>query len=150
MDASLHTPLLDLFRRDEVARDIRILAARGAIAPRALEQLVLLMILADDRDTEVRETATATIARLPADLVSAFIARADVPEDLRTFFVARGIPVGDTPSPDEPAAFVDSDDTDYGAEESSADDPQSVFQRIASMTVPEKVKAAMKVGGNRP
>ena len=93
MDAILHTPLVDFFRRDEVALDIRILAARGAIAPRAIEQLALLMILTADRHPEVRETAEATIARLPQDVLSAFIARTDVPEEMRAFFVARGVPV---------------------------------------------------------
>ena len=39
MDVGLRTPLLDLFRKGEVERDVRMMAARGAIAPRALEQL---------------------------------------------------------------------------------------------------------------
>ena len=144
MDASLHTPLLDFFRRDEVARDVKILAARGAVAPRALEQLLLLMILSADRDGEIRETAEATIARLPGPLLSGFIARADVPEDLRAFFVARGVPVADVPSPDEPESFIDADDTDYGTEEEGGTDQASVFSRVSAMSVPEKVKAAMK------
>jgi hypothetical protein len=144
MDASLHTPLLDFFRRDEVARDVKILAARGAIAPRALEQLLLLMVLSADRDAEIRDTADATIARLPMHLLSGFIARADVPEDLRAFFVARGVPVADSPSADEPESFIDSDDTDYGPEEEGGTDGASVFSRISAMSVPEKVKAAMK------
>jgi hypothetical protein len=144
MDASLHTPLVDVFRRDEVAFDVRMLAASGAIAPRALEQLSLLMILTGDRHPEVRETAEATIALLPTDVVSAFIARSDVPDDLRAFFVARGVPVGAVPAPEEPDALVDTDDTDYGPEETSAEDQQSVFQRVSAMSVPEKVKAAMK------
>src|SRR5947209_6452468 len=38
------TPLLDFFRRGEVAHDIRLLAARGALAPRAHEQLAMLGI----------------------------------------------------------------------------------------------------------
>jgi len=98
MDATLRTPLLDLFRRDEVAVDVRMLAAKGAIAPRALEQLVLLMLLTADRDTDVRTTAEGTIARIPVDLLSGFIARSEVPADLRDFFVARGVPVAATPS----------------------------------------------------
>jgi hypothetical protein len=144
MDASLHTPLVDCFRRDEVALDIRLLAAGGAIAPRALEQLTLLMILTADRSPEVRDTAEATIARLPADVLSAFIARAEVPEDLRAFFVARGVPVAAVPTPHEPDTLIDTDDTDYGPEETAAEEQQSVFSRISAMGVPEKVKAAMK------
>lgn len=144
MDAILHSPLVDFFRRNEVALDIRILAARGAIAPRAMEQLALLMILTADRHPEVKETAEATISRLPQDVLSAFIARTDVPEEMRAFFVARGVPVAAVPPADEPDVLVDTDDTDYGPEETADEDPQSVFTRIAAMTVPEKVKAAMK------
>jgi hypothetical protein len=57
MDPGLRTPLIDFFRRGEVARDIRLLAARGAMAPRALEQLALLVLLADDQDAEIAEAA---------------------------------------------------------------------------------------------
>jgi hypothetical protein len=144
MDAGLHTPLVDVCRRDEVALDVRMLAARGDIAPRALEQLALLMILTGDRHPDVRETAEATIARLPTDVLSAFIARPEVPEDLRAFFVARGVPVAAVAAPDEPDVLVDTDDTDYGPEETAPEDQQSVFMRVSAMSVPEKVKAAMK------
>jgi hypothetical protein len=144
MEASLHTPLLDAFRRDEVSRDIRILAARGAVAPRALEQLALLMMLSTDRDSEIREIAEATIARLPQDLLSGFIARSDVPDDLRSFFVARGVPVAAVPLPDEPPTLVDTDDTDYGPEDTAPADKASIYARLAAMSVPEKVRAAMK------
>ena len=61
-----------------------------------LEQLGILMILTSDADSEIRETADATLKLLPDDLLAGFIARADVPTELREFFIARGItPVGD-------------------------------------------------------
>ena len=50
MDVGLRTPLLDFFRRGEVARDVRLLAAEGAVAPRPLEQLGLLVLLTADSD----------------------------------------------------------------------------------------------------
>ena len=50
MEAGFRTPLLDFFRRGEVARDVRLLAAQGALAPRAHEQLGLLMLLVSDQD----------------------------------------------------------------------------------------------------
>ena len=50
MEGGLRTPMLDFFRRGEVARDVRMLAAQGAIAPRPMEQLGLLMILSRDHD----------------------------------------------------------------------------------------------------
>ena len=49
MEVGLRTPLLDFFRRGEVPRDVRLLAAEGAVAPRPLEQLGLLMLLSADQ-----------------------------------------------------------------------------------------------------
>ena len=51
-DPGLRTPLLDFFRRGEVARDIRLQAAQGGMAPRAHEQIALLMLLIDDADPD--------------------------------------------------------------------------------------------------
>ena len=42
MDLGLRSPLLDFFKRGEVARDVRLLAAAGMLAPLALEQIGLL------------------------------------------------------------------------------------------------------------
>jgi hypothetical protein len=145
MDAGLRTPLLDFFRRGEVARDVRLMAAQGAIAPRPLEQMGLLMILSSDPDTEIRQTAEATLALLPTALIAGFIARADVPTELRAFFVARGIEPAAVPSPDsdfeEPLVDADAGgDFEQGKDE----DAQTFTQRLANMTVPEKVKCAMK------
>ncbi len=144
MDIGLRTPLVDLFRREPVPRDVRLQAARGAIAPLPLEQLWLLMLLTADRDEDIRETAEATLARIPTDLLSGFIARSDVPTELREFFVQRGVPVAPVPSPDRDEPLVDEDRTDYGPETATEQEQASLVQRLAMMTVPEKVKAAMK------
>jgi hypothetical protein len=143
MDAGLRTPLLDFFKRGEVARDVKLLAAQGAIAPRALEQLGLLMLLSQDGDSEIRDTAEHTLSRIPADVLSRFIARSDVPTDMREFFVSRGVAVAAGPATDPEQPLVDVDQTTY--EEPVTDsDKASMVQKLASMTVPEKVKAAMK------
>ena len=140
MDFGLRTPLLDQFRRGVVAREVRLLAAQGRVAPRALEQLGILAILTSDGDVEIRATADATLAAIPAGVLAAFIARSDVPAELREFFARRGV----EPAPvaaAEDAPLVDEDDTNYGAE---GEDAGSVSQQVANMTVPQKVKAAMK------
>ena len=49
------TPLLDFFKRGEVARDVRLEAAQGTLAPRAYEQLAILVLLVEDPDREIRE-----------------------------------------------------------------------------------------------
>jgi hypothetical protein len=143
MPAGLSTPLLDFFRRGEVARDVRLLAAQGAIAPRPLEQLGLLMLLSGDHDSEVRLIAEETLARLPANLVADFIARADVPAELREFFTKRGISPSTTPAPDfeEPLRSVG----ETAPADVTEEEEQRTFQeRLGTMTVPEKMKYAMK------
>ena len=51
------TPLLDYFRRGEAPADLRLLAAKVVLAPRALEQLELLRLLVKEhgeRETGAR------------------------------------------------------------------------------------------------
>lgn len=142
MEAGLRTPLLDFFRRGEVARDVRLLAAQGAIAPRAVEQLGLLMLLTSDPDSEIRDVTEATLRLLPRNLVAGFIARSDTPVDIRDFFVGRGIQPADVASPDEDVPMIDTDPTAVEGDES--EDAQRVAARISRMSVPQKIKAAMK------
>ncbi len=144
MEAGLRTPLLEFFRRGEVARDVRLLAAQGAVAPRPLEQLGILMILSSDADSEIRDTAEATLKTLPAELIGSFIARSDVPTELREFFIHRGITLSDTPAPDFDEPLVDTDDSGMSYDQLEGETAQTFTQRLASMSVPEKVKCAMK------
>ncbi len=144
MDVGLRTPLLDFFRRGEVARDLRMMAAQGSVAPRPVEQLGLLALLTGDSDPEVRATAEQTLAALPAGTVSGVLSRTDTPTELREFFQARGLAAEPAPAADADAPLVDTDETDYGSEEQTAEEKAATAKRIAEMTVPEKVKAAMK------
>ena len=145
MASGLATPMLDFFRRGEVARDVRMMAAQGAIAPRPLEQLGILMVLTSDSDSEIRETAEQTLRLLPMEVLSSFIARADVPTEMREFFLKRGADPNATPAPDSEEPLVDTDDTGMDFEGATEDEKAQTFQqRLASMTVPEKVKCASK------
>lgn len=144
MEAGLGTPLLDFFRRGEAARDVRLMAAQGAIAPRPLEQLGLLMILTSDSDSEIRSTAEATLQSLPTEVLASFIARADVPTELREFFLKRGIPGDATPAPDVEEPLPDVDETGLGLEGAGPESMLTFTQRLAQMGVPEKMKCAMK------
>ena len=92
------SPLLEFFKRGEVAREVRLLAARGVLAPRAHEQLSILVLLLDDPDAEIRHTADATLNRLPTEALSRFLARPDVSVTLRDFFAARGVAAVDRKS----------------------------------------------------
>jgi len=141
------TPLLDFFKRGEVDRETRMLAAEGALAPRAVEQLSILVLLLEDADVEVRSTADATLERIPVDSLKAFLARSDVPIGLREFFGDRGIFPDEMPDiviegdAEAEAALVDVDDLDLGDENESK---ESATQRLAKMGFPEKLKAAVK------
>src|SRR3954468_18595172 len=92
------TPLLDLFKRGEIERDVRMEAAQGTLAPRAHEQLAILVLLLEDPDREIRETADETLSRIPAEILEKFLARSDVPVGLREFFGDRGIFPAETPA----------------------------------------------------
>ena len=146
MDPGLRTPLIDFFRRGEVASDVRLTAAQGALAPRALEQLALLVLLSDDPDPEIARATAATLDSLPADAVRTFLAGADVPGEMRQFFAARGIEVAETapvPAPidfDEP--LLDTLLLSDLPEEPGPADPE--HKSLSSLSVLERMKLAMK------
>ena len=88
---------------------------------------------------------SSTLQALPADLIAGFIARSDVPTELREFFVSRGIQPSDTPSPDFDEPIVDTSIENELGLDGTEDQKQASFQeRLANMTVPEKMKCAMK------
>jgi hypothetical protein len=143
------TPLLDAFKRGEVERDVRLLAAQGALAPRAYEQLAILVLLLEDRDAEIRQTADDTLNRIPEQPLKAFLARSDVPIGLREFFADRGIFPDEIPQieeeaapPDEPLIELGSDD-EFG-ESDEGEDRETATQRLAKMGFSERLKAAVK------
>ena len=143
------TPFLDFFRRGEVARDVRLLAAQGALAPRASEQLALLLFLLDDRDPGVRTTARATIDRIPEAPLAAFLARPDVPLGVREFFADRGVFPSVIPdlSFEEPLIDTSPDDLDLGGDDEDDEDEArhlTIAQEIAKLGLTDKLKAALK------
>ncbi len=137
--AGFNTPLLDFFKRGDVERDLRLLAAKGALAPRAHEQLGLLMLLTADRDAEVASTAEATLKAIPVDSLAHFLAGSDVSAETRAFFAARGIEPDPDAGDEETTLF-----TDEAEEASGEEDESTTLQRIAAMTVAQRVVAAMK------
>jgi hypothetical protein len=142
---SAPTPLLDFFKRGEVARDVRMLAAEGVLAPRAHEQLAILILLLEDSDPEIRATADRTLGRIPEEALKAFLARADVPIGIREFFGDRGIFPAEIPAIEIDDPLVD--ETPAVPEEPDAGDAreyESVTQQISKMTFTERLKAAMK------
>jgi hypothetical protein len=141
------TPLLDFFKRGEVAREVRLLAAAGALAPRAHEQLSILILLLDDSDREVRSSAQATLDRIPVESLTTFLARSDVPIGVREFFADRGVFPAEIPALSADDPLLDTEPGDAEAEP-EADNPEasrdSLIQQIANMGFTERLKAAMK------
>ena len=142
MDPGFRSPLIDFFRRGEVARDVRLLAAQGALAPRAQEQLALLILLSDDPDPEVTRAAAATLDALPVEPLRAFLARSDTPEEMRSFFQARGVQPSETPAPmdlEEPLLDTLTEIPDVPEGEGEAE-----RKVLSSLSVLERMKLAMK------
>jgi hypothetical protein len=128
------------------------------LAPRAHEQLGLLVLLANDADASIRAATEATIARIPRLDLARFLGRPDVAHEIRDFFAGRGVepmaleaPVGDEPlldadgappggSPDEERGeTADGEGSEPGEARKLA-----TIQRVALMTVSERIKAAMR------
>lgn len=142
---SAPTPLLDFFKRGEVARDVRLLAAQGALAPRAHEQLSILVLLLEDADPEIRRVADTTLGRIPVEALQAFLGRPDVPIGLREYFGDHGIFPSEIPTItiDEDDALIETEPEASDEEEAPAD-PQTMHERLARMGFTERLRAAMK------
>src|SRR5256712_1867042 len=139
------TPLFDFFKRGEVDRDVRLLAAQGGLAPRAHEQLSILVFLLDDGDPNIRQTAESTLGRIPVAVLSGFLARSDVSIGLREFFAGRGIFPAETATAGEEAEqpLIEADATEgaLSAAEEGAD-RERLMQRSSKMTFPAPLEAA--------
>jgi hypothetical protein len=142
------TPLLDFFKRGEVDRETRMLAAEGVLAPRALEQLSILVLLLEDADAEIRQTAEETLGRIPEETLKSFLGRSDVPLGLREFFGDRGIFPDEIPQIEVEAESVDDALIDAGAGDldlgDDNDDKDTATQKLAKMGFSERLKAAIK------
>ena len=142
MDIGVRTPLLDFFRKGDVARDVRLQAAQGALATRAHEQLALLAMLTGDSDPEIVAAAEATLGLIPSASLAAFLTRADVPAEMREFFASRGVEPAEEPTETSDKPMVDTAEGPDIADD--ADDEKSAMQRLQEMTVPQKMSRATK------
>ena len=141
---STASPLLEFFKRGEVARDVKLLAAQGGFAPRADEQLSILVLLLEDADPEIRSTADDTLNNIPLEALQAFLAKPDIPLGLREFFGDRGVfPNEDVVIDFEKALIDNSGDDDPDIEDESLD-TESVTQKLQKMNFVQRLKAAVK------
>ncbi len=141
-DIGARTPLLDSFKRGDAARDIRMLAATGGVAPRAFEQVEILLLLRGDPDAEVAATAETTLQSLEPTRVAAFLARPEASPEAQAYFAARGI----TPAAG-PAGEADLPLLDAGADEApppAEEREESTLQRLAGLSIAKRIGVAMK------
>ena len=149
MDPGFRSPLIDFFRRGEVARDVRLLAAQGALAPRAQEQLALLVLLADDPDPDIARATAATLDALPLEPLRAFLARPDTPQEMRDVLRRLGHrgrrPTRRRRPPinfDEPLLDTLSELPGCRAPEAAGRPPE--HKMLSSLSVLDRMKLAMK------
>ena len=136
--------MVDLFRRGEATRDVCLLAARGQLAPRAHEQLALLMLLSDSTDAEVAKEANATIANLPAAALTAFLARTDVPSEMRVFFASRATDTPAAPAASASDPLVDTGDDAALVADGPSESEEDEAKVLSSLPIADRLKLAMK------
>ncbi|MGB2714361.1 MAG: hypothetical protein WBC51_09300 [Vicinamibacterales bacterium] len=122
---------------------MKMLAAQGVMAPRAHEQVALLVLLSDDQDPDVAATTAKTLDALPIEPLRAFLARTDVSTEIRQFFSKRGVEPAAAPAADSSEPLVDAApaaDGETAGKDGDGADPKV----LSSLSIVERMKLAMK------
>jgi hypothetical protein len=153
------SPIVEVFVKGSVPRDVRLLAARGMAASVGCDRLALLALMTLDEDPEVSALASATIDALPRQALSAFFGRDDVPAELRAWFEtgrscapatsdSAGVPdrVAFVPAPVEgaeaPLPAASGPDTPASVDDPLPDDEDEARALLTSLPVPDKIRLA--------
>src|SRR5262249_9915867 len=134
---------LDFFRRGEVPLDARLLAAQGVLAPRAHEQISILILLLEDQERDVRTTAARTIDAIPLEPLRSFLGRSDVPVGVLEFFAHRGVFPNEIPAITADAPLLDADPDDY-EEDGGGETGEALFLKLQKLGFSERLKAALR------
>ena len=101
-------PLVDQFRKGAVPRELRMMAAQGALPLKPADLVELLHLLLRDREEEVQKTAGATLSGLPAAEMLPILKDRETPGDVLAWAVAnrqerelREVALQNTSTPDE-------------------------------------------------
>jgi hypothetical protein len=135
-------PLLECFIRGDVDPEVSLLAAQGALAPRADEQLAILVYLVTNDETHVASVANHTLASLPVEAIAGLIARNETSEKVLAFFAARGILPAAVATEDTDAPLVDTGGEVEVVVEAAAEPGKAPI--LQAMSVPQRLKFAMK------
>jgi hypothetical protein len=80
IEARVSNPLITQFRRGGIPRELRLMAAQGALPLKPEDLVELLHLLVDDSDEDVAGSAHATLAAMPAEeLLAIFKDRQTLP-----------------------------------------------------------------------
>lgn len=149
MFLGVSSPVVEVFLKGDVPRDVRLLAARGLVSAEGRDRLALLALMAGDEDADVATQAATTIAALPADVLENRLGKGDVPEDLRAWFTRRrassAVPADEGGGGVEAARLAT--DAPAGAAGTDVDadlpdDEEEARQLLSSLPVPDKIKIA--------
>jgi hypothetical protein len=101
-------PFVDQFRRGGVPRELRLMAAQGALPLKPADFIELLHHLLKDADEEIRGTAGKTLTGLPADELKPLLKDRETPPDVLAWGLAardeqelREVVLQNTSLPDE-------------------------------------------------
>jgi hypothetical protein len=148
MEPGYRSPLIDQFRHSDTTREMRLLAAQGGLEGTAHEQLALLLLVADDPDSEVAAAVQATVRALPVEPLRAYLARADAPEEIKQFFGNLGFAPGPVPAADASAPLLEAPDEDdeplIDAVAPTAAAAPVESKLLSGLPVKRKVKLAFK------
>src|SRR5438105_2441156 len=120
------------------------------MAPRAHEQIALLMLLVDDQDPDISSAANARIEMIPQPALEALLASSDASTEMREFFAARGIAPAAVASHEADEPLVDRagpppDTLDLPDEEAPEGQiRESTVTKIANLNVAQRMSLAMK------
>ena len=162
MHLGVSSPIVDVFVKGDVPREVRLLAAGGLVTAEGRDRLVLLALLTTDADVGVAARARQTIAAIPSSALRLFLVRDEVPEELRTWYspyvtatpdgvadadvapVERRLASRDNlPVPDDVDMPVDADPAVVQAIEAAAsNEEEEVHRLLTSLPVPDKIKIA--------
>jgi hypothetical protein len=135
------SPIVEVFVKGGLPRDVRLLAARGQVTSDGCDRLALLALLTADEDTAVAATAAATVDALPVQALSEFLGQSDVPADLRAWFAARMV-ASLASAPDTATLQPPHADVPSTADDVLPDDDEETHQLLTSLPVPDKIKLA--------
>jgi hypothetical protein len=143
--------LLDFFKRGEADRETRLQAAQGVLAPRAQEQVEILLLLLNDADGDIKKAAEETLQQIPHSRLAGYLAGPEVSDRVIAFFAGRGIlpdPTAVGPADEESLTVADPESAEVPSVEQVASEKgaprESAAQQIAMMRFPERLQAAVK------